>query len=62
MVEQGWATFVAHLQDLVSQGFMTATELATCHVPEDPASPTPVEGYVVTFVAFYERGIDVPSH
>jgi hypothetical protein len=54
MVEQGWATFVAHLQDLVSQGFMTAAELATCHVPEDPTSPTPVEGYVVTFVAFYE--------
>jgi hypothetical protein len=34
---------------------MTAMELATCRVPEDPASPTPVEGYVVTFAAFYER-------
>jgi hypothetical protein len=31
-----------------------ATELATCRVPEDPAFPTPAEGYVVTFVEFYE--------
>jgi hypothetical protein len=42
MVEQGWASSEitqAHLQDLVSQGFMMEAELATCHVLEDPASP-----------------------
>jgi hypothetical protein len=29
---------------------------------EDPAFPVPAEGYMVTFVAFYERGFGVPSH
>jgi hypothetical protein len=33
-----------HLQNLVSQGCMTVTELATCHVLADPASPVPVVG------------------
>jgi hypothetical protein len=28
-----------HLQNLVSQGYMTAVELATCRVPTDPVSP-----------------------
>jgi hypothetical protein len=51
-----------HLQDLLSQGFMTVVELATCHVPEDPASPMPMGGYVVAYSTFYERGFDVPSH
>jgi hypothetical protein len=37
-------------------------ELVTCHVPEDLISPTPVEGYVVSFVAFYEWRFIVPSH
>jgi hypothetical protein len=41
---------------------MTAAELATCRVPEDLTSPAPAEGYVVTFVAFYERGFEVPSY
>jgi hypothetical protein len=44
----------AHLQILVSQRFMMAMELATYHVPDDPASPSPTEGYVVAFVVFYE--------
>jgi hypothetical protein len=43
-----------HLQKLVSQGYMTAAELATCHVPVDPASPTPVAGSVVACSVFYE--------
>jgi hypothetical protein len=30
-----------HLQKLMSQGFMTAAELATFLVPKDPASPAP---------------------
>jgi hypothetical protein len=41
---------------------MTAVELASCHAPEHPAFPTPVEGYMVSFVAFYERGFGTPSH
>jgi hypothetical protein len=41
---------------------MTATELATYRIPKDPTSPALVEGYVVSFMAFYERGFRVPSH
>jgi hypothetical protein len=65
MAEHGWTPLdvaQAHLQDLLSQGFMTAMKLATCHVPENSASPAPVEGYVVAFAAFYERGFGAPSH
>jgi hypothetical protein len=47
---------------LMSQGYMTATELATCHVSEDPTSPTLMKGYVMACVEFYERGFGVPSH
>jgi hypothetical protein len=39
---------------------MTAVELTACRVPEDPAFPTPTEGYVVSFVAFYERRFGMP--
>jgi hypothetical protein len=45
-----------HLQNLLSQ------ELMTCLVPEDPACPIPIGGYVVPCVVFYERGFGVPSH
>jgi hypothetical protein len=41
---------------------MMTAELATCRVPEGPTSPTPVEGYVVAFMVFYEQGFGVPSH
>jgi hypothetical protein len=41
---------------------MTAVELATCHVPEDPASRAPAGGYVVACTTFYEWGFGVPSH
>jgi hypothetical protein len=41
---------------------MTVVELASYHVPEDPASPAPAEGYVVPFTTFYERGFGVTSH
>jgi hypothetical protein len=57
MVELGWPASVVtqgHLQNLVSQGYMMAVELATCRVPVDPVSPTPVVGYVVACSAFYE--------
>jgi hypothetical protein len=46
----------------MSQGHMTAVDLATCRAPEDAASPAPVGGYIVACVAFYERGFSVPSH
>jgi hypothetical protein len=54
MAELGWTTLVVtqeHLQNLASQAYMTAAELATYHVHQDP-----------TCMAFYERGFDVPSH
>jgi hypothetical protein len=46
----------------MSQGFMMVVELTTCRVPEDPASPALMEGYVVVFIVFYEQGFSVPSH
>jgi hypothetical protein len=33
---------------------MMAAELAACRVPEDPAFLAPAEGYVVSFMAFYD--------
>jgi hypothetical protein len=57
MVEQDWTpSFVTpgHLQKLMKHGFMVAAELEACHVPEDPTSPAHAEGYVVSFVVFYE--------
>jgi hypothetical protein len=41
---------------------MTAAELMTCHVPEDPASHVQERGYVVACAALYEQGFGVPSH
>jgi hypothetical protein len=41
---------------------MVAAELEACRVPEDPAFPTPVAGYVVSFVVFDERGFIIPPH
>jgi ribulose bisphosphate carboxylase small subunit len=57
MAEQGWITSEVtqeHLQNLMSQGFMMAVELATCHMPKDPTSLVPVRGYVVACTVFYE--------
>jgi hypothetical protein len=51
-----------HLQNLVSQVYMTAMELATCHMPEDPASPAPTGRYIMAYVVFYERRFGVPSN
>jgi hypothetical protein len=33
---------------------MMVEEFVTYRVPEDPVSPMPVEGSMVSFVAFYE--------
>jgi hypothetical protein len=57
MAEQGWIpseVTQAHLWALVSQVFMTATEVASCCVPEDPTSPVLVVEYVVACIAFYK--------
>jgi hypothetical protein len=57
MVEQDVTPSIVtqgHLQSLTNQGFMMAMKLAACRVPEDPAFPVLAEGYVVTFVAFYD--------
>jgi hypothetical protein len=65
MAESGWpALEVTHeyLQNLISQGYMIAAEVATCCVPEYPASLAPVGGYIVPCVVFYEQGFRVPSH
>jgi hypothetical protein len=41
---------------------MMAAELATCRLPEDPASAVPAGAYIVACVAFYEWGFSVPSY
>jgi hypothetical protein len=65
MVEQDWITCKitqGHMQSLMNQWFIMAVEVAPCRVPEDRAFPTPAKGYMVTFVAFYERGLCGPLH
>jgi hypothetical protein len=41
---------------------MAVVKLKACRVPEDPAFPTPTEGYVVSFVEFYEHQFGMPPH
>jgi hypothetical protein len=65
MAGLGWSASVVmqeQLQNLVRLGYMTVAKLATCCVPEDPASPILAGGYVVECVAFYEQGFGVSSH
>jgi hypothetical protein len=65
MVELGWTAsevMQGNLQNLMSQGYMMAAELVTCRMPEDPASPVQVRGYVMASVVFYEWGFGVPTH
>jgi hypothetical protein len=55
MAMQDWTTSTimhGHQQKITKQGFMTVAKLTACHVPEDLAFAAPVEGYVVSFVAF----------
>jgi hypothetical protein len=56
MVESSWSTSEVtqeHLQNLVSQEYMIAPELATCRVPEDLVSLAPAGGSVMACAAFY---------
>jgi hypothetical protein len=41
---------------------MMAAELGACYVSEDLAFPAPMEGYVVSFMAFYKQGFGMPVH
>jgi hypothetical protein len=57
MAESSWPTSKVtqeHLQNLMSQGYMTMMELATCCVHEDHASLVPTGGYVMACGAFHE--------
>jgi hypothetical protein len=57
MAEQDWTPSTimpGHLQKLMKYGFMAVFKLEACHVLEDPAFPGHAEGYVMSFVAFYE--------
>jgi hypothetical protein len=52
MAELSWLALEVtreHLQNLVSKGYMTAVEFATCLVPVDPISPTPTKGYAIVY-------------
>jgi hypothetical protein len=63
MAELGWTmsgVTQEHLQNLVSQQYMMAAELATCHVTEDPAFLVQAGGYVMVCTTFYELGFGVP--
>jgi hypothetical protein len=65
MAEQDWIPSTitpSYLQKYVKQGFMTVLELVTCLVLEDPVFPAPAEGYVASFMAFYERGFGMSSY
>jgi hypothetical protein len=65
MAELGWPAseiMQEHLQNLVSQGYMTQAKLATYHVPVDPASPVPVEGYIIACSTFYGQVFGTPLH
>jgi hypothetical protein len=65
MVEQDWTpstVMLGHLQKFMRHGFMLAAELETYWVLKDPALLAPTEGYVVSFMAFHERGFGVPPH
>jgi hypothetical protein len=65
MAEFGWTAsevMKEHLQNLMSQRYMMAVELATCCVLEDPASPFLTGRYVMACAVFYEQEFGVPAH
>jgi hypothetical protein len=53
---------LSHQQKLMKHGFLSAAELETYRLSEDPALTTPADGYMVSFMAFYERGFRAPPH
>jgi hypothetical protein len=53
---------LSHMQKLMKHGFMLAVKLKAYRVAKDPAFPMLVEGYMVSFTTFYERGFSGPLH
>jgi hypothetical protein len=53
------------LEELVRDGFLrpktSRTQLEWRAPPSDHREPAPLEGYVVSFVCFHERGFGVPA-
>jgi hypothetical protein len=65
MAEWDWTPSTimpSHQQKLMKHGLMAVAELEACRVTEDPVFPLPVGGYMVLFMAFYERGFGMPPH
>jgi hypothetical protein len=65
MAEQDWTPSIvtrSHLQKLMKHGFIPAVEFEACQEPKDPAFTAHAEGYVVSFMTFYEWGFNVPQH
>jgi hypothetical protein len=65
MAKQDWTPSTimpVQLQKLMEHWFMVAAELEACRLPVDLVFPAPAERYVMSFVAFYERGFDMPPH
>jgi hypothetical protein len=65
MAESCWPALVVtreYLQNLVSKGYMTAAEFATCLVPTCPISLAPAKGFIVVCATFCEWGFGLPSH
>jgi hypothetical protein len=63
--EQDWTpsiVMLSHLQKLMKHGFLSAAELETYWMPEDPTLPTSADGYMESFMAFYEWGFKAPPH
>jgi hypothetical protein len=46
----------------MKHGFLSAAELETCRLPEDPVLPASADGDVVSFMTFYEWGFGAPLH
>ena len=52
----------ARITALLKKGFMSAAEAAGCRIPVDRFRPALWPGEIVTFAAFHERGLALPSH
>jgi hypothetical protein len=53
---------LSYLQKLIKHGFLSVAKLETCQLSEDPPLPASADGYVVSFMALYERVFRAPPH
>ena len=52
-----------HMEGLVHRGLLCAwTSAEEWLLPSDEDSPSPLDGYVVLFAYFHERGLTTPAH